>query len=500
MKKKNLKIVTPKNIILLIVTCILIHILYISPMMSDDFEFASYHFNNIGKIMRYSLYYGNGRLLGNIGACILNNNKILCVIVKVVMILAMMLLIPKVINIKNRVLEYVIYLMILGTAPEIFGQIFVWTSGFQNYIPPIVFMLACMWICKGYSRKSSQLFCIGIMGFISQLYVEHCTVIHIMIAGLYLICYIKEDDEKKKCSEVWLLSTVSGAICMFLIPKMFFIENNRTKGYRAIHLKGISDLINAITTNLFTLLNTYSKCVLLWIVFCILGILLFRMVGKNKIDKLMVIIFCGYPIISIFDQIANWSGILRHYSILGGMCLCFILVMINVFRLKNNKVKVRLFICIIFCIASVVPMLIVTPFAERNVFLSYIFLIEFIISALDYVFIELNIKITYKLTTIIGVLMVVGIICLDNIFVNVKKYSDMREAYIAESMERKDARIDIFELPSRYMFPTYLMNQYYYYQKRGDIEFVLMNYQEWEKDHYSDFKNLRQENGILEKK
>ena len=44
------------------------------------------------------------------------------------------------------------------------------------------------------------------------------------------------------------------------------------------------------------------------------------------------------------------------------------------------------------------------------------------------------------------------------------------------------------------------MNQYYYYQKRGDIEFVLMNYQEWEKDHYSDFKNLRQENGILEKK
>ena len=103
--------------------------------------------------MRYSLYYGNGRLLGNIGACILNNNRIVCVIVKVVMILAMMLLIPKVINIKNKVLEYIIYLMLLGTAPEIFGQVFVWTSGFQNYIPPIVFMLACMWICKCYSKK-----------------------------------------------------------------------------------------------------------------------------------------------------------------------------------------------------------------------------------------------------------------------------------------------------------------------------------------------------------
>ena len=59
MKKKNLKIVTPKNIILLIVTCILIHILYISPMMADNFELSRYHFNNIGKIMRYSLYYDN---------------------------------------------------------------------------------------------------------------------------------------------------------------------------------------------------------------------------------------------------------------------------------------------------------------------------------------------------------------------------------------------------------------------------------------------------------
>lgn len=484
MKEKNFKIVTPKNIILLIVACTLIHILYISPMLSDDFEFASYHFNNIGKIMRYSLYYGNGRLLGNIGACILNNNRIVCVIVKVVMILAMMLLIPKVINIKNKVLEYIIYLMLLGTAPEIFGQVFVWTSGFQNYIPPIVFMLACMWICKCYSKKSYQLFCIIIMGFTSQLYVEHCTIIHIMIAGLYLIYYMREEnDVKKKCSKVWLLSTVVGAICMFLIPKLFFIENNRTKGYRAIHLNGVADLINAITTNAFTLLNTYSKCVFLWIIFCILGILLLRMVGQNKIDKLMVIIFCIYPIISIFDQITNWSGILRHICILGGMCLCSILVIINVFRLKNNKVKVRLFICIVFCIASVVPMLIVTPFAERNVFLSYIFLISFIISALDYVLIELNIKITYKLTTIICVLMVIGIICLDHIFVNVKKYSDMRETYIVESMERKDTRIDIFQLPSRYMFSTYLMNQYYYYQKRGDIEFILMNYQEWEKDH-----------------
>ena len=64
------------------------------------------------------------------------------------------------------------------------------------------------------------------MGFISQLYVEHCTVIHIMIAGLYLI---------------------------------------RSEEHTSV--------------------------------------------GKNKIDKLMVIIFCGYPIISIFDQIANWSGI-----------------------------------------------------------------------------------------------------------------------------------------------------------------------------------------------
>lgn len=485
-KKYNISnSVIMKRLILLIIAIIMVHISYISPMQSDDFEFASYHFNNIIKAIKYSLYYGNGRLLGNIGACILNNNIVLRVIVKGIMIMALLLLIPRVLILENKFLEYVIYFLIIGIPPEMFAQVFVWTSGFQNYIPPIVLMLMCMCICKYYSGNKYQLCCIIFLAFISQLYVEHCTMIHIMVALLCVIYYaIEKNREKNICSRAWLISTMVGAVCMFLIPKIFFIENNRTKGYRSIHLKGSMDLINTIKSNTFTLLNTYSKGVILWIVFCILSILLVKIVEKNIVDRLTIWIYILYPIINTVAQITNWTGIWRHLCVLGGMCVCFILTMWNVFRLKNNKIKACLMINIIFSIASVVPMLIVTPFAERNVFLSYVFFVIFIILGLDYVMTELDIRVKKWLLRTIYLLAIIGMICLDIIFINIKQYADLRESHIIESMEQKDKTIYIFELPSRYMFPTYLIGQYYYYENRGDIKFIHMNYEEWKKKIY----------------
>lgn len=468
-----------KRAILPLVVLMLIHITYISPMQSDDFEFASYHFHNLSKIIKYSLFYGNGRLLGNIGACILNNNIILRAIVKVIMIIMFIILIPKVLEIKNQNLEYMIYFLILGMAPEMFGQTIVWTSGFQNYIPPIIFMFICICICKFYSGKRYQLLCIGVFGFISQMYVEHCTMIHIMVALLYFIYYMKRQDVKKSCSAIWLVSTVLGAICMFLIPKVFYIENNRTKGYRAVHLKGSTDLIYTIKGNLFTLLNTYSKCVFLWIAFCILGIFLLRVVRKSMLDRVMTVIYFCYPVILIVDQFTNWTGFLRHLCVFGGMCLCFILTIINVLRLTHNRIKAVLFMYAMFSVLSVGPLLIITPFGERNVLLSYVFLVLFVVQGLDYVLTQINKKINNKLTVMFCLFVVVGIICLDAIFINVKKYDDIRQDYIIKCMKRGDKTIDIFEFPSRYMFPTYLISQYYYYEHRGDIKFILRNYDEW---------------------
>lgn len=42
-----------------------------------------------------------------------------------------------------------------------------------------------------------------------------------------------------------------------------------------------------------------------------------------------------------------------------------------------------------------------------------------------------------------------------------------------------ETEISIYEIPSRYVFPTYSINQYYYYKEPGDIKFELMTYEEW---------------------
>ena len=56
-------------------SCLLFSILmYLSPLISDDIEFVSMSFPNLSDVIHYSLYYGNGRLLGNISAISLSNS------------------------------------------------------------------------------------------------------------------------------------------------------------------------------------------------------------------------------------------------------------------------------------------------------------------------------------------------------------------------------------------------------------------------------------------
>ena len=43
-------------------------ILYLSPKCADDYYFLSINFSSVKEALNVALYYGNGRLLGNLGA------------------------------------------------------------------------------------------------------------------------------------------------------------------------------------------------------------------------------------------------------------------------------------------------------------------------------------------------------------------------------------------------------------------------------------------------
>ncbi len=62
--------------------CFFFTIMLWAPMAYDDFDFIARSSYPISDIFQYSLHYGNGRLLGNMGVVILLKSSIFCALAK----------------------------------------------------------------------------------------------------------------------------------------------------------------------------------------------------------------------------------------------------------------------------------------------------------------------------------------------------------------------------------------------------------------------------------
>ena len=162
---------------------------------SDDFYFMTFKYASFSTIFHNALYYGNGRLLGNLGAILICNSVFLNVIAKGVVLSGIAVLLPLLLNVQTGFGYILSALLFAGISPSVFAQVYSWTSGFQNYAPPVFLLIICLLLIK-YNPKNKVLsavsyFGVAVFGFCSQLYVEHNTVINIIIAAVtVLLCFI----------------------------------------------------------------------------------------------------------------------------------------------------------------------------------------------------------------------------------------------------------------------------------------------------------------------
>ena len=117
-----------------------------APHSSDDYLFADPELTSFRKILDYALHYGNGRLLGNLGAIYLVKHTALRVVVKAFTISALIVLIPAVLKVKSKWHYLLSMFLVIGCSSSVFAQVFSWTSGFQNYVPPVLLTLFIIYI------------------------------------------------------------------------------------------------------------------------------------------------------------------------------------------------------------------------------------------------------------------------------------------------------------------------------------------------------------------
>ena len=103
----------------------------LSPLVVDDYYFKSLRLNSFSECVQYILHYGNGRLLGNLLVLYALKNPIILSVMKTLMFLSIGFFMSKIIN-------NIVFLLLITMPPKIFAQVYSWTSGFCNYVPPVL--------------------------------------------------------------------------------------------------------------------------------------------------------------------------------------------------------------------------------------------------------------------------------------------------------------------------------------------------------------------------
>ena len=469
-------------------------VMYCSPFSSDDLEYAIHPRTQLAEALEFVLSYGNGRFLGNLGALYLCTNIFLRMIVKALVISAMIALIPLVLGIYTPSSHMLTFILFTGMSGSLFSQVFTWTSGFQNYVPPVFLLLLILCCIRKIERGTSWLSTLLLLASIfiaaiaSQLYIEISTVIHCLLA-LYMLAFaIKHKGASRFAVIVWLIGSLLGAALMFSIPKLFTSPDNWNVTYRSAGADSILSLISNIIVNISKLFSFYSENTLVCCGLCVCAYHALSRRGANdgvwgKRSKAALKVSLLYFGINFFVCRGQWYGamsVIRNAFTAPFLLIPLIIWIGCIWKDKSRQFKIRQLTLIGFAVMSLLPLMIVNPISMRCIFLSYVF---FSASLLHYVCNKVSAPdiCTKKAQKWIASAAVILAMCISIMFTNILWLSNTRDRYIEYKMEQGAAEIVIYPIPYDYVFwdGTNIYRFEYYHAEPGDVTFTAIAYKEW---------------------
>lgn len=453
------------------------------PLFSDDFEFADLvRTKTFDEIVHYILYYGNGRLLGNTLSIVLVNSKIIVsAFVKATAVLGIIILLPRILGICSTGAFLISFLLVMGVAPQIYAQVFIWTSGFVNFTLSVFLSLLCVSLVQTASKKSIwRCMILSMVAIASQLFAEHVSIINVIVSAGMLWYYWRKDEKKRAAALTWLIASALGIVTMMLLPKIFYVAGNRTEGYREVHAGSLSAIYRSARDSIQLMIVTLSRCTLLFAVLSCFGWFVHKN-AKKRYDSCARAVYVLFPLISLAFQIQEGLWIptmIRYGAVYGGLVIYCVVLLLDILKLKDRTIKMVLLAFGLLAMMSAAPFLLVTPFGERCLLLSYIFLALF---ALKAVFFAMPCTETVgsggKWILLSVAVLLSAIVCVET--ENIRKWDAERNEYIEACMAKGERQVCIYEIPSPYGFQTYLISRWYYYDTWDDIAFEITEYEDW---------------------
>ena len=467
-----------------------------APYASDDLEFRSLPFTLPSQYLVYALEYGNGRLLGNLTAIVLSKFRVLCILVKALTLSGIVVLIPAVLEQKGATSHLLSFLLISGADAAVFGEAYVWTSGFSNYIPPIWCALVILYVIRQYPRLTNSLARFGVLalvavlGFAGQLFIEHSSGVNVLLA-LCVCAYAWKHSRKAAAPGcIWLAAAVAGLAFMLLIPKLFYIPGNHTDSYRSAHLGSIAAMVISCAKNAIQLSNHYFGACTLPVCFGALSTTwLTRHARSEKANRLLYWLSgccTAYVVLSLTLGLEIYLGkaaIVQHT--LSGLCVFLTLAawMVAVWKLEA-ALRCRLLTCLGFALVSLLPLLVVTPIPNRVIFQSYVFVVMGALLCFREVELALPETMKRRLPKALTAIALLLVLLLGSVFTSVAFMVNIRDKHIRREVESGASFIQVFSLPYRYTTWDHLWSLRYLYPSDREIQFSAMDFDNWMNDIY----------------
>lgn len=473
---------------------LLAFIMYCTPRSSDDFEFLSLNLPSLKSLIRYALYYGNGRTLGNITAVVFNKLPALAIVVKAGIITGIIYLLPRVLNYRGLRYDLFSFLLILCVNPALFGEVYTWNCGFANYMPPIFITLLIVYLLQNYSRIKNSLargivfvtvFALGCAG---QLFVEHTAVLNVVLATGFTVHSFKHQKSGKYLALTWLAATLIGLAAMLLIPKVFYIANNRTGNYRSVNIGSIGELIQSCATNALVLLDDCNGTFGLLISGgALISLQLTRNERTKKTQSTLTILAAFSFIFLLVSSFMHADTILTdnsfHGMIMPGIyeyvfrivtaAAVLIPFVIWIWTAKSNR---RVLYPLLLCVVSMIILLPVSPIPTRVVFQAYLLVAMAFLCTLARL--PLPRKQLFTRIICVGCCAVTLMLC--TIFFSCHTMAQEREKHILRKLDEGATQIEIFELPYRYVYWDSQWAMHRHYDPTGKTTFVMADYTIWQ--------------------
>ena len=371
----------------------------LAPLSGDDWSWGS----AIGRERLATWFYDyNGRYVGNLIVMILTRSDILRVIVETLVNVGIVLASVKVVwNFTKSEKASIAVLVMFGLAllpVRVWGQTFLWTSGFSNYNTTTLFVLVNILVFQSLFLKQEKvevkenpklktILCVGLFAlftFLAQMILEN---ISIFIIGFSFVVLAVALFKKEKIMLAFsqLIGALAGAAVMFSNPTYFgdltyggLFEGD--PGFRRIGYSPFQNLIDVWQERVIHFLFFDAS-----LIFLLLSIVLYLVFNKTLLQKVLstfavafMALCFAWPLLTGHNNVSAHTGINFAISVAGILFLLCIAVLLLTHEQHFPALLYAAGIVIL------IPVLIQTTFGPRNFLTSFVlFILVAIILLLD---------------------------------------------------------------------------------------------------------------------